>query len=71
MNAGVERFGSIGPTSAMFSDEAFLSELLMVAEASSREETVRVALLRLTSPMFCAGADLNEWAEVSPRQAQR
>jgi enoyl-CoA hydratase/carnithine racemase len=52
-------------------DEAFLSELLVAAEASSREEAVRVVLLRSTSPMFCAGADLNEWADVSPREAQR
>ena len=52
-------------------DEAFLSELLAAAEATSREEAVRVVLLRSTSEMFCAGADLNEWSNISPRNAQR
>jgi enoyl-CoA hydratase/carnithine racemase len=52
-------------------DEAFLSELLEAAEACSRDEAIRVVILRSTSPIFSAGADLNEWADVSPRNAQR
>jgi enoyl-CoA hydratase/carnithine racemase len=52
-------------------DEAFLSELLEVAEVSSRVEAVRVVLLRSTSPMFCAGADLNDWADITPKDARR
>jgi enoyl-CoA hydratase/carnithine racemase len=52
-------------------DEPFLSELLEAAEAASRDETVRVVLVRSSSAMFCAGADLNEWADMSPRNAQR
>jgi enoyl-CoA hydratase/carnithine racemase len=52
-------------------DEPFLSELLEAVETASRDETVRVVLARSTSTMFCAGADLNEWADISPRNAQR
>jgi enoyl-CoA hydratase len=52
-------------------DEPFLSELLEAAEAASREDMARVVLVRSTSAMFCAGADLNEWADITPRNAQR
>lgn len=52
-------------------DAAFLTELLIAAQATAGDEAVRVVLLRSTSQIFCAGADLNDWADVSPRQAQR
>jgi enoyl-CoA hydratase/carnithine racemase len=52
-------------------DEPFLQELLDAASAASSDEVVRAVLVRSTSPMFCAGADLNEWADVTPREAQR
>ena len=52
-------------------DEPFLSELLDVAASAASDETVRLVLLRSTSSIFCAGADLNEWANVDPRNAQR
>ena len=52
-------------------DEPFLSELLDVAASAASDDTVRLVLLRSTSSIFCAGADLNEWANVDPRNAQR
>jgi enoyl-CoA hydratase/carnithine racemase len=52
-------------------DEAFLTELLDVAILASRDDSVRLVMLRSTSSIFCAGADLNEWANVDPRTAQR
>lgn len=52
-------------------DEPFLTELLDVAASAARDETVRVVLLRSTSAIFSAGADLNEWANVDPGTAQR
>jgi enoyl-CoA hydratase/carnithine racemase len=52
-------------------DEPFLSELLDVVASVASDNTVRLVLLRSTSSIFCAGADLNEWANVDPRNAQR
>ena len=52
-------------------DEAFLSELLAAADAAARDEDVRVVVVRSTAPTFCAGADLNEWANITPRDARR
>jgi enoyl-CoA hydratase/carnithine racemase len=52
-------------------DEAFLTELLDMAMLVSRDDSVRLVLLRSTSLIFCAGADLNEWANVDPGTAQR
>jgi enoyl-CoA hydratase/carnithine racemase len=52
-------------------DEPFLTELLDVAASAAHDETVRLILLRSTSAMFCAGADLNEWANVNPKEAHR
>jgi enoyl-CoA hydratase/carnithine racemase len=52
-------------------DEPFLVELLDAAEAASLEEQLRLVVLRSTSTIFCAGADLNEWADVTPKTAQR
>jgi enoyl-CoA hydratase/carnithine racemase len=52
-------------------DEPLLTALAQVAEDVLRDEAVRLVLLRSTSPTFCAGADLNEWADVSSREAQR
>jgi enoyl-CoA hydratase/carnithine racemase len=52
-------------------DEALLSDILTAAESSSKDEAVRIVLMRSTSSVFCAGADLNDWADVTPREAQR
>ena len=52
-------------------DEAFLVELLDAAQATSHEEAVRAVLVRSTSTVFCAGADLHDWADITPREAQR
>src|SRR3569833_4116313 len=52
-------------------DEALLRALLEAAEAVERDEAVRLVLLRSTSPVFCAGADLNEWADIAPSEARR
>jgi enoyl-CoA hydratase/carnithine racemase len=52
-------------------DEPFLTDLLDVAGSAAHDETVRLVLLRSTSAIFCAGADLNEWVNVDPRSAQR
>jgi enoyl-CoA hydratase/carnithine racemase len=52
-------------------DEAFLTELLDVAASAAHDEMVRLILLRSTSAIFCAGADLNEWANVDPKEAHR
>jgi enoyl-CoA hydratase/carnithine racemase len=52
-------------------DELFLTELLEVAASADRDERVRVVLVQSSSSIFCAGADLNEWANVDPRNAQR
>jgi enoyl-CoA hydratase/carnithine racemase len=52
-------------------DESFLTELLEAAASAARDDGVRVMVLRSTSSIFCAGADLNEWANVDPRNAQR
>jgi enoyl-CoA hydratase len=52
-------------------DETFLTELLDVANEAAGDKAVRVVVLRSTSSIFCAGADLNEWANLDPRTAQR
>jgi enoyl-CoA hydratase/carnithine racemase len=52
-------------------DEPFLTELLDAAASVTRDENVRVVLLQSSSSIFCAGADLNEWANVDPRNAER
>ncbi len=52
-------------------DEEFLVALLAAADSAAAECAVRAVLLRSTGPLFCAGADLNEWADVAPREAQR
>jgi enoyl-CoA hydratase/carnithine racemase len=52
-------------------DEPFLTDLLDVAGSAAHDETVRLVLLRSTSAIFCAGADLNEWANVDSRSPQR
>jgi enoyl-CoA hydratase/carnithine racemase len=52
-------------------DEPFLIELLHVAASAAHDETVRLVLLRSTSAIFCAGADLNEWANADQKNAQR
>jgi enoyl-CoA hydratase/carnithine racemase len=52
-------------------DEAFLSEILIEADRTLADPAVRVVVLRSTSPIFCAGADLNDWANTAPVEAQR
>jgi enoyl-CoA hydratase/carnithine racemase len=52
-------------------DETFLAEILDAAQDCSRSDEVRVVLIRSSSQVFCAGADLTEWADVIPREAQR
>jgi len=52
-------------------DAGFLNDLLDAARCAAADETLRIVLLRSTSRVFCAGADLNDWADVSPREAQR
>ena len=39
--------------------------------AIADDASVRAVLLRPTSPIFCAGADLHDWADVTPKEAQR
>jgi enoyl-CoA hydratase/carnithine racemase len=46
----------------------FLTDLLNVAGSAAHDETVRLVLLRSTSAIFCAGADLNEWANVDQKR---
>jgi len=52
-------------------DEQFLTELLAASQLASSEHHVRVVILRSSSGVFCAGADLNEWVDVSPAEASR
>ncbi|MDX3974949.1 enoyl-CoA hydratase/isomerase family protein [Shinella sp.] len=52
-------------------DEALLSDLLNAAVAARTTPGLRLVVLRSTSSMFCAGADLNDWADVTPFNAQR
>lgn len=52
-------------------DEALLSDLLDAAVAARKTPDLRLVVLRSTSGIFCAGADLNDWADVTPFDAQR
>ena len=52
-------------------DEVLLLALEAAADSVSKDQSARLVLLRSTSPTFCAGADLNEWADVSPAEASR
>jgi enoyl-CoA hydratase/carnithine racemase len=52
-------------------DEALLTDLLNAARSIADDASVRAVLLRSTSPIFCAGADLHDWADVTPKEAQR
>jgi enoyl-CoA hydratase/carnithine racemase len=52
-------------------NEGLLRLLLAAAQDLSRDESAKVVVLRSSSAMFCAGADLNDWTDVSPREAQR
>jgi enoyl-CoA hydratase/carnithine racemase len=52
-------------------DEVFLSEMLRAATDVLTDRSVRVLVVRSTSPIFSAGADLNDWADVTPAEAQR
>jgi enoyl-CoA hydratase/carnithine racemase len=51
-------------------NEVMLRELAATAAALQAESAVRVVVLRSTSGVFSAGADLNEWAAVSPARAR-
>jgi len=52
-------------------DEALLLALAAAVAHVSKDQSARLVLLRSTSPIFCAGADLNEWADVTPAEASR
>jgi enoyl-CoA hydratase/carnithine racemase len=52
-------------------DEPLLRELLDAALLAADDPTVRVVVVRSTSSTFSAGADLNDWADVTPQEAQR
>jgi enoyl-CoA hydratase len=52
-------------------DEPFLRKLLDAALVAADDPTVRVVVVRSTSSTFSAGADLNDWADVTPQEAQR
>ncbi|MGJ7038563.1 enoyl-CoA hydratase [Shinella sp. BE166] len=52
-------------------DEALLSDLLDAAIDTRMTPDLRLVVLRSTSPLFCAGADLNDWADITPAKAQR
>jgi enoyl-CoA hydratase/carnithine racemase len=52
-------------------DEAALNAIADVARTIRAERNARVLLLRSSSSVFCAGADLNEWAHVTPTEAAR
>jgi enoyl-CoA hydratase/carnithine racemase len=52
-------------------DENLLTELADAVDRIHRHDGVRVVLLRSTSPVFSAGADLNEWASPTPQEAAR
>ena len=52
-------------------DEQFLDELHEASLQASCDPDVRVVALRSSSSVFCAGADLNDWANITPANAQR
>jgi enoyl-CoA hydratase/carnithine racemase len=52
-------------------DEQFLNELLETSLQVSSDLDVRVVVLRSSAGVFCAGADLNDWANVTPSGARR
>lgn len=52
-------------------DETLLADLLGAAISARTTPGLRVIVLRSTSGIFCAGADLNDWADVTPANAQR
>ncbi len=50
-------------------DEAMLTGLLRAAERIREQASVRVVVLRSSSSTFCAGADIQEWAECGAERA--
>ena len=52
-------------------DAEFLEELIEEILKVSTDPSCRVVILRSSSAVFCAGADLNEWAKVTPADARR
>ena len=52
-------------------DEALLSDLRDAAIEARSTPDLRLVVLRSTSPMFCAGADLNDWADITSAKAQQ
>ncbi|RAQ95887.1 enoyl-CoA hydratase/isomerase family protein [Thermogemmatispora tikiterensis] len=51
-------------------NEVMLRELMATATALQTDRSVRVVVLRSSSGVFSAGADLNEWATSSPARAR-
>lgn len=51
-------------------DEALLSDLRDAVIEARTTPDLRLVVLRSTSPMFCAGADLNDWADITPARAR-
>ena len=52
-------------------DEQFLNELLEASLQVLTDPGIRVVILRSSSVVFCAGADLNDWANITPADARR
>jgi len=52
-------------------DEQFLSELMSASHNVAEDGNARLVILRSSSPTFCAGADLNDWIDITPSEARR
>ena len=52
-------------------DEAALNAIAESAQALRASKAARLLILRSTSPVFCASADLNDWAHIDAADAAR
>lgn len=52
-------------------DEGLLGDIAEAAHAAGQDPAISLVVLRAHGPTFCAGADLNDWADVTPDEAQR
>jgi enoyl-CoA hydratase/carnithine racemase len=59
------------PTKRNALDEGMPKALAQAIDETLADDATRLVLLRSTSPVFNAGADLNEWADISPDDASR